>query len=249
MKIKVLIVALAASFVACSPSRTDSQSVAGNEKQSEADANANRAAEKETFAVNEAEKARSDREGILELGAKLPAADVMMKNVDGTEHSLESLAGKNGLLVIFSCNTCPFVIGNDKKSEGWEGRYPALHDYTQKAEIGMALINPNQAKRSTGDGMADMQVRHEEKGLKAPYLLDKAHVVADAFGALTTPHVFLFDSEMKLIYKGAIDDNVDSAGDVKEPYLMNAIDAHLAGKPIEPASTRQLGCSIKRVKT
>jgi thioredoxin-related protein len=237
MKTKLFILAFATSIMACSPS--------GNDAKSDADTDVKSTSDESTLAVNDA---KSENESILELGAKLPAADVKMKNIDGTEHDLKSLAGKNGLLVIFSCNTCPFVIGNGKKSEGWEGRYPALYDYASKAEIGMVLINPNEAKREKGDGMADMQVQHEKEGLKAPYLLDKSHIVADAFGALTTPHVFLFDGEMNLIYKGAIDDSVDSVAGVKEPYLMNAIDAHVAGKPIEPASTRQLGCSIKRVK-
>jgi len=237
MKINFLILALAASVVACTPS--------GNDAKSDADASDKSAAGENTLAVND-EKA--EKEGILELGAKLPAADVKMKNIDGTDHHLQGLAKENGLIVIFSCNTCPFVVGNGKKSEGWEGRYAAIHDYAAKADIGMALINPNEAKRDKGDGMSDMQARYKDKGLKGPYLLDESHVVADAFGALTTPHVFMFDGEMNLIYKGAIDDSVDSAADVKEPYLMNAIDAHVAGKPIDPASTRQLGCSIKRVK-
>jgi len=245
MKTGFLILALAASMVACAPSNTDSQSVTDNEAEGQADTSKESAAGENTLAVNDAE---IEKDGILELGAKLPAADVRMENIDGTEHNLKDLAGENGLLVIFSCNTCPFVIGNGKKSEGWEGRYAALHDYAAKADMGMALINPNEAKREKGDGMADMQARYEEKGFKGPYLLDESHVVADAFGALTTPHVFLFDGDMNLIYKGSIDDSVDSAADVKEPYLMNAIDAHVAGDPIDPASTRQLGCSIKRVK-
>lgn len=192
--------------------------------------------------------AKPDTDGILGLGAMLPAADQVMVNVDDTEHTLQSLAGENGLLVIFSCNTCPFVVGNGKKSEGWEGRYASIYDHAVESEIGMALINPNEAKRDAGDGLDDMKVRYAAQGLKGPYLLDANHVVADAFGALTTPHVFLFDGDMKLIYKGAIDDSVDSAEEVKEPYLKNAIEAHLAGDPIDPNSTRQLGCSIKRVK-
>jgi hypothetical protein len=189
-----------------------------------------------------------EKEGILALGAKAPAASVKMQNIDGESLSLSDVAGEQGLLVIFSCNTCPFVIGNGTKTEGWEGRYPALYDFAKERGIGMALINPNEAKRGSGDGIDDMKLRYQEQGLKGPYLLDEKHVLADAFGALTTPHVFLFNADMELIYKGAIDDNVDRAGEVKEPYLMNAIEAHTKGEPIDPNSTRQLGCSIKRVK-
>jgi hypothetical protein len=188
------------------------------------------------------------KEGILEIGATAPASDTKMMDVSGESFTLADAAGDNGLLVIFSCNTCPFVVGNANKSEGWEGRYPVLYDYATQANMGMVLVNSNEAKRGAGDSMDDMKQRYADQGLKGHYLLDENHVIADAFGALTTPHVFLFDKEMKLIYKGAIDDNVDSAEGVKTPYLMNAIDAHLAGEIIDPNSTRQLGCSIKRMK-
>jgi len=185
---------------------------------------------------------------ILAIGAKAPKTDLKMTDVSGKSLALKDVVMKNGLLVIFSCNTCPFVIGNGTKSEGWEGRYAELYDYAAKAQIGMALVNPNEAKREAGDGMADMKKRYVNQKLKGYYLLDERHALADAFGALTTPHVYLFDGEMNLIYVGAIDDAVDSKASVKEPYLKNAIDAHVKGAKIDPNSTRQMGCSIKRVK-
>ncbi len=183
----------------------------------------------------------------LEIGKSAPKADLKMMDVSKKEISLNDAAKENGLIVIFSCNTCPFVVGNGTKSEGWEGRYPSIADMATKANMGMVLVNSNEAKRTKGDGMEDMQARYKEQGLKGYYVLDENHVLADAFGALTTPHVFMFDADMKLIYKGAIDDSVDSADSVKEPYLQNAIDAHVNGKKPKPNSTRQLGCSIKRV--
>ena len=70
--------------------------------------------------------------------------------------------------------------------------------------------------------------------------------MADAFGALTTPHVYLFDNNMKLVYRGAIDDNVKKSSDVKAFYLQDALNNMVASKTIEPQTTRQLGCSIKR---
>lgn len=188
-----------------------------------------------------------DRE-ILAIGAKAPKAELKMTDVSGKSVSLNDIADENGLLVIFSCNTCPFVIGNGSKSEGWEGRYPELYDLAAASKIGMVMVNSNEAKRNAGDGMSDMKERYASEGLKGYYVLDENHVLADAFGALTTPHVFLFNENMELIYRGAIDDSVDSSKDVKEAYLKNAIRAHLEGKKIDPDSTRQLGCSIKRVK-
>lgn len=187
------------------------------------------------------------KEDILAIGAKAPKADMEMMDVSGKDISLDAAAQKNGLVVIFSCNTCPFVIGNGTKSEGWEGRYPEIAELAASADMGMVLVNSNEAKRSKGDSYDDMKKRYDEQGLAGYYVLDENHVLADAFGALTTPHVFMFDGDMKLVYKGAIDDAVDSAGAVKEPYLKNAIEAQKNGKKIKVNSTRQLGCSIKRV--
>lgn len=182
----------------------------------------------------------------LTIGTALPAAEVKMKDVSGKEFSLKELAGSKGLLVIFSCNTCPFVVGSDD-SEGWEGRYPELAAYASRHGVAVAFVNSNEAKREQGDSFADMQQRYKEKKYNGHYLLDAGHVVADAFGARTTPHVFLFNKDLKLAYKGAIDDNVGSAAAVKEKWLHNAIDKLADGGTIEPATTRNVGCSIKRM--
>ena len=182
----------------------------------------------------------------LQVGAALPKADHRMKDVSGKEIALKELVGGKGVLVIFSCNTCPFVVGSEG-SEGWEGRYPELGAFAQRYGVGVAFVNSNEAKRNNGDSYADMQARYKEKGYQGAYLLDKDHVVADAFGARTTPHVFLFDKDMKLVYKGAIDDNVAKAAEVKERWLHNAIERLAEGKSIEPSMTRNIGCSIKRV--
>jgi thiol-disulfide isomerase/thioredoxin len=182
----------------------------------------------------------------LQIGAALPKADHRMKDVSGKEIALKELVGGKGVLVVFSCNTCPFVVGSEG-SEGWEGRYPELGAFAQRYGVGVAFVNSNEAKRNDGDSYADMQARYKEKGYLGAYLLDKDHVVADAFGARTTPHVFLFDKDMKLVYKGAIDDNVAKAAEVKERWLHNAIERLAEGKAIEPTMTRNIGCSIKRM--
>lgn len=183
----------------------------------------------------------------LRIGDPMPKADARMMDVSGKELSLKDVTKKNGVLVIFSCNTCPFVVGSDG-SEGWEGRYPALGEFCRKNEIGFVLVNSNEAKREAGDGLADMQKHYKEKKYNNYYMLDAGSAVADAFGARTTPHVFLFNGEQRLAYRGAIDDNVDSAKEVKEHYLENAITAMTSGANIDPSITRNLGCSIKRVQ-
>ena len=185
----------------------------------------------------------------IAIGTEAPMSTYKMMGVDGVEHSLEILKKENGLLVVFSCNTCPFVVGRGSDTECWEGRYANLQAQCDKAKVGMLLINSNEAKRDKGDSMEDMKSHAKDAGIDhIPYVLDKKHKVADAFGAKTTPHVFLFDKDMKLGYKGAIDDNVDNASEVKEHWLINSLVSVSAGKPIEPKETRATGCSIKRVK-
>lgn len=183
----------------------------------------------------------------LTIGTPLPKPDQAMMDVKGKEVTLKQIAGTNGLLVVFSCNTCPFVVGSEG-SEGWEGRYPALGDLCKKNDIGFALVNSNEAKRAGDDSMVEMTAHYRAKGYNGHYLMDKDHVVADAFGARTTPHVYLFDKNMKLAYIGAIDDNVASAKAVTAHYLDDAIGNMVAGKPIDPATTRNKGCSIKRLE-
>ena len=186
------------------------------------------------------------KEDMLQIGAAIPSPEKKMLNIDDKEYSFNDLKKENGLLVIFSCNTCPFVIGNGSKSEGWENRYPELGDISKDLKVGMVLVNSNAAKRDDGDSFSDMQNHYKQKGYNSYYVIDLNSAMADAFGALTTPHVYLFDNNMKLVYRGAIDDNVKKRNEVKEYYLQDALNNMVAGKSIEPQTTRQLGCSIKR---
>jgi hypothetical protein len=183
----------------------------------------------------------------LEIGEEAPLQDRKMKDVSGTEYSLKDLAKENGLLVVFSCNTCPFVIGDGEASEGWENRYHVVTSVANRAKIGAVLVNSNEAKRDGDDSFEAMQKRAELKKYQAKYVVDTNHELADAMGARTTPHVFLFDKNMKLVYKGAIDDNVKSEAGVNKRYLNDAMISIMQGKPIENNSTRQVGCSIKRI--
>ena len=176
----------------------------------------------------------------LPLGSTLPLGDVQMEGVSGRNLTLDGVKGEKGLLVIFSCNTCPWVVK-------WEDRYPVVQKMAEANDIGMILLNPNEDYRDKGDGMQDMILYAEKAGYTIPYVLDKNHRVADAFGASRTPHVYLFDSEDKLVYVGAIDDNANSAADVEEFYIKDAIEQLSAGQPITTASTKSIGCTIKRL--
>jgi len=183
----------------------------------------------------------------LAIGAKAPLADALMMNVNGTQMSLNTAAGPNGVLVVFSCNTCPFVIGNGEKSDGWEGRYNETAAFAKENGVSMVLINSNEAKRDNHDSMEAMKEHAKTNNYGMPYLLDSGHRLADAFGALKTPHVYLFDNNMTLVYRGAIDDNVSDADAVESHYVQDAISALAAGKPVSVSETKAVGCSIKRV--
>lgn len=180
---------------------------------------------------------------MLEIGDKAPMTDYEMKEVMSDEEvSLKSLKKANGLLVIFSCNTCPFVLG-------WEDEYPGLGDLTKENEIGMVLVNSNESKRGDEDSEEAMQEHYEKAGYTVPYVIDEDHQLADAFGGKTTPHVFLFNSDMELVYRGSINDKYEKRGEeASKHYLKNAIEALASAKEISPAETRQIGCSIKRKK-
>jgi cytochrome oxidase Cu insertion factor (SCO1/SenC/PrrC family) len=179
----------------------------------------------------------------LKTGDKAPAADLEMTDLDGTKTTLEKLNGENGICVIFSCNTCPYVIA-------WEDRYPELQKTCTANGVALVLINSNEAKREGADSLEEMVEHAKEKGYSdVHYLVDENHTLADAFGANRTPEVFLFNSEMALTYQGAIDDDMKDASKVEKPYLTNAIDNMVAGKPAEPDLTKSIGCTIKRVKS
>ena len=111
----------------------------------------------------------------------------------------------------------------------------------------MALINSNEAKREGDDSMSEMKKHAKDQKYLSPYLVDEKSALADAFGARTTPHVFLFDNNMKLVYRGAIDDSYKNKESVSETFLMDAIKNLSAGKTISPDVTKATGCSIKRV--
>jgi hypothetical protein len=116
-------------------------------------------------------------------------------------------------------------------------------DYAAKG-VQLVAINSNDSKTYPEDGYPQMVVRAKQKGFNFPYLRDPDQKAAEAYGAVCTPHVFAFDKERKLRYRGRIDDSRDPSA-VKSPDLRNALDDLLAGKSPRVADTRPFGCSIK----
>jgi len=175
----------------------------------------------------------------LTLGDKATHTDVKMIGTSGENVSLTDLKMENGIVVIFSCNTCPFVLA-------WEDRYNDIYKWAKNNGVGMAMLNANYQKRSGDDSLEAMKEHASEKGYNFPYLIDKESLLANAYGGQTTPHVFLFDKDFNLVYKGAIDDNFKNASEVKEAYLKDAISSIAKGEKIAVAETKPTGCSIKR---
>jgi len=176
----------------------------------------------------------------LGLNAPVPMAEEKMKDVSGKDISLNSVKTGKGLLVIFSCNTCPYV----KLSES---RIKEVSDNCIKQGIGCIIINSNEAQRADEDSFDAMTKYASSQKLNCPYAMDINSKLADAFGATRTPQCFLFNTT-GLIYKGAIDDNVKDAGAVKVPYLKDAIDALVKNTTPAMQETKSIGCTIKRVE-
>ncbi|HIN39443.1 MAG TPA: thioredoxin family protein [Flavobacteriales bacterium] len=177
---------------------------------------------------------------IIEIGSKIPEPDMQMRDISDELFSLQELNKENGLLVVFSCNTCPFV-------NAWEDRYKTISQLCKVKNVGMAAINSNAARRDGVDSMDEMIKHAKEKGYEFRYLLDENANLALLFGATKTPQIFLFNKDLKLVYTGAIDDNLKNAEKVKNHYLVNAINNLVDMKKIDPSITEALGCSIKKV--
>jgi thioredoxin-related protein len=177
----------------------------------------------------------------LALNSPFPQPDYKMKDVSGKEISLGEAKTGKGLLVIFSCNTCPYV----KLSES---RIKEASDFCVANGIGCVIVNSNEAQRAEDDSFDKMTAYYNDQKLKCPYVVDMKSNLANAFGATRTPQCFLFNAKGLLMYKGAIDDNVKEPSAVKSPYLKDALNALLKGANPTVQETKSIGCTIKRLE-
>jgi hypothetical protein len=177
----------------------------------------------------------------LAIGSALPETGYQTTDVlSGKTYTLQELKTKNGLLVIFTCNTCPFVLKNSNRTR-------EILDVAQDEGIGVMMVNANEAQRDGADSKAQMKAFAEEHDYPN-YVIDAGSALADAFHAQHTPQVFLFDSQGLLVYEGAMDDSPANPEAAKKIYLKDAMEHMVAGEAINPNQTKSLGCSIKRVK-
>jgi len=172
----------------------------------------------------------------LQLGDSAP--DFHLPGVDDRDHALADYADRSALVVIFSCNHCPYV-------RAWENRMVQLQNDFAQQGVQFIAINANNAETRPADSFPKMQERAVEQGFNFPYLHDESQRVARAYGAQRTPEVFVFDAARQLRYHGAIDDNYDDPAAVKQDYLREALNVVLANRQPAVGETPVVGCSIK----
>ena len=176
----------------------------------------------------------------LPIGASIPNPDKKMQDISGKEISFKDQVTPKGLLVMFTCNTCPIV-------RAYQSRTNEVCKYAGEKQIGVVLLNSNEGSRDDGDSFDDMKRYASENGYKWPYVVDDKATMANAFGAARTPECFLFSGEGKLVYHGAIDNNANGPESVTRKHLVIAIDEMMAGKEVSVKTTRSVGCTIKRM--
>ena len=172
----------------------------------------------------------------IKLGGKAP--DFNLKGVDGKLYTLDSFKDYKMLVVIISCNHCPYVVA-------YEDRMIEIQrDYLEKG-VRFVAINPNNEITHPEDSFANMIVRAKKKGFNFPYLRDESQDIPKILGARYTPEVYLFDQDRRLRYHGRIDDNYQNPRAVQRHDLRDALDSILSGKQVQNPETTAIGCTIK----
>ena len=176
---------------------------------------------------------------MLELGAKAPFFGDFL-GADGEQYSLHSFRDKPILVVIFTCNHCPYAVA-------YEDRMIAIQKDYEEMGVQLVAINSNDDKAYPEDSYPKMVKRAKEKGFNFPYVRDPDQKAAEAYGAVCTPHVFAFDIDRKLCYRGRIDDSRDPSS-VKSNDLRTALDDMVAENKVRVPDTKPFGCSIKWIE-
>ena len=172
----------------------------------------------------------------LQLGEKAP--DFKLPATDGKTYSLDGFKTVSVLVVFFTCNHCPFVIGSDEAT-----RATALH-FRDKG-VAFIGINSNSENTHPEDGFDTMVKRMEEHKFPWVYVRDKSQDVARAYGGLRTPHFFVFNHERKLVYIGRGVDNPRNTAEMTTNDLERALEEVVAGKPVSVPMTNPIGCNVK----
>ena len=172
----------------------------------------------------------------LQIGDSAP--QFSLPATDGQTYSLETFDDDPILVIAFTCNHCPYVINSEQR---------VLDFYADYHEKGVAYvaINSNSVNTYADDSFEHMKQRVEERGFQFPYLRDESQDVALVYGALRTPHFYVFDADRKLRYTGRMDDNPRNPGSETTHELRDAVDDLLAGREVQTPLTNPIGCNVK----
>ncbi len=167
--------------------------------------------------------------------------DFSLKNIDGNQVSLSDYGDAKGVIVVFTCNHCPYA-------KLYEDRIIELHKTYSAQGYPVIAINPNDPEKVPEDSYENMKKRAKKKGYPFVYLFDDTQNVAKDFGATRTPHVFLLEKakvKYKVAYIGAIDNNPQSAESADQFYVSDAIASLDSDQPVKVTNTKAVGCTIK----
>jgi peroxiredoxin len=172
----------------------------------------------------------------LQIGDKVP--DFKLPATDGKTYQLADFSDAKVLVIFFSCNHCPYVTGSDEVTRRTAGQFIPQG-------VKFVAINSNSANTYPEDDFPHMVARMKEKKFPWLYLRDEPQKVALAYGALRTPHFYVFDRSRKLVYTGRGVDNPRDTSKMTVNDLENALREHLAGKPVSKPITNPIGCNVK----
>lgn len=171
----------------------------------------------------------------LQIGERAPA--FRLPATDGNSYALEDF-GDKALVIFFTCNHCPYVIGSDEDTRKIAERFAAKG-------VKFVAINSNSKNTYAEDDFGHMVARMDELKFPWLYLHDESQAVAEAYGALRTPHFYVFDENRKLVYTGRAIDNPRDWTQATTHELVDALEELLAGRSVGNPSTNPIGCNVK----
>lgn len=174
----------------------------------------------------------------LPIGAQFPDAPDLFNVVSDGHTNLNTQYKDNGMLVVFTCNTCPYVVKAQQRTQ-------EMIQLANNLNIAIVFVNSNEAQRDGVDSKDAMKTYAQEHKYEY-YLIDENSQLANLFGASKTPEVFLFNKDRVLVYKGAMEDNPNDPSKSEIIYLKQAMEAMYGNVDFSPNATKSIGCSIKR---
>jgi peroxiredoxin len=172
---------------------------------------------------------------VLNIGDKAPAWG-NLPGVDGKEHSLAELKDKEAIVVVFTCNSCPYAVDYEDRIIAF-----AKQHARKDGKVALIAINVNAVEE---DSLPKMKERSQKKGFPFAYLYDESQEIAREYGATYTPEFFVLDRDRKIVYMGALDDDTD-ADKATVNYVALAVEAAIAGQKPKTTETVAVGCLVR----